>query len=84
MRRILKRSGAKLRQASADNDYITVRERFTDNGKALLFVANYYNEERRSRVVYTHPETGEACSSASVRREDHAACIVQCADPRVP
>ncbi len=56
---ILKRSGAKLRQASADNDYITVRERFTDNGKALLFVANYYNEERRSRVVYTHPETGE-------------------------
>jgi len=57
---LLKRSGAKLRQASADNDYITVRERFTDNGKALLFVANYYNEERSSRVIYAHPETGES------------------------
>lgn len=56
---ILKRSGAKLRAASADNDYITVRERFTDNGKAMLFVANYYNEERKGRVVYAHPETGE-------------------------
>lgn len=57
---ILERSGAKLRTASSDNDYITVRERFTETGKALLFVANYYNEERKCRVIYTHPETGES------------------------
>jgi len=56
---IMRRSDAKLRQTSADNDYITVRERFTDNNKALLFVANYYNEDQTGRVTYTHPETGE-------------------------
>ncbi len=57
---LLKRSGAKLRQASSDNAYLTVRERFAPNGKALLFVANYYNEERSGMITYTHPESGEA------------------------
>lgn len=56
---ILKRSGAKLRQTSSDNDYLTVRERFADNGKALLFAANYYNEERSGMITYTHPKSGE-------------------------
>ncbi len=57
---LLKRSGAKLREASSDNENITVRERFTSNGSAILFVANYYNEEHSGKVTYTHPENGEA------------------------
>jgi beta-galactosidase len=57
---ILKMSDANLRQASASCEYLTVRERFTDDNRALLFVGNYYNEELRGKVTYTHPETGEA------------------------
>jgi beta-galactosidase len=57
---IVKRSGAKLRYASASNVNIVVRERFTSDKKAILFVANYYNEEQTGKVSYTHPETGEA------------------------
>jgi beta-galactosidase len=57
---ILKRSGAKLRQASASNENIVARERFTSDKKAILFVANYYNEEQTGIVSYTHPETGDA------------------------
>ncbi len=57
---VLKRSGAKLRNAFSDNENITVRERFTSNGSAILFVANYYNEEHSGKVTYTHPENGEA------------------------
>jgi len=56
---ILKRSGAKLRQASASCEFITVRERFTDKNSAILFAGNYYNEEQTGKVTYTHPETGE-------------------------
>jgi len=56
---LLKRSGAILRQASSDNDYLAVRERFAGNDKALLFVANYHNEERSGMIIYTHPESGE-------------------------
>jgi beta-galactosidase len=52
---LLKRSGAKLRQASVSNDNITVRERFTDNGSAILFIGNYYNEEQTGKVTYSHP-----------------------------
>ena len=43
---ILKRSGAKLRQASATNENIIVRERFTGDNSAVLFVGNYFNEEQ--------------------------------------
>ncbi|MFA4864958.1 MAG: hypothetical protein WC605_14460, partial [Bacteroidales bacterium] len=57
---ILKRSGAKLRQASTGNDNLAVRERFTDQNSAVLFVGNYYNEEQTGKVTYTHPESGEA------------------------
>jgi len=56
---ILKQSKAKLRQASANNENIAVRERFTGNHAAILFVANYYNEEQSGKVNYTHPENGE-------------------------
>jgi beta-galactosidase len=56
---ILKRSSAKLRQASADNDFIAVRERFTDDNSAILFIGNYYNEEHSGKVTYTHPQSGE-------------------------
>jgi beta-galactosidase len=59
---LLQKSGAKLRQASTDNDNITVRERFTNDNSALLFIGNYYNEEQVGKVTYTHPETGEAIS----------------------
>jgi hypothetical protein len=59
---LLKRSGAKLRQASVSNDNIAVRERFTDTGSAILFIGNYYNEEQTGKVFYTHPESGETIS----------------------
>jgi beta-galactosidase len=59
---ILDRSGAKLRQASASNDQISVRERFTDEGSGLLFIGNYYHEEQLGKVTYTHPGTGETVS----------------------
>jgi beta-galactosidase len=57
---ILKKSDAILRQASVSGEYLTVRERFTDDNRAVLFVGNYYNEELKGKVTYTHPETGEA------------------------
>jgi beta-galactosidase len=56
---ILKKSDAKLRQASASNDNITVRERFTGDHAAVLFIGNYYNEEQLGKITYTHPATGE-------------------------
>ena len=58
----LELSDAKLRQASSDNDYISVKERFTNDGRAVLFVGNYYNEEYHAKIEYTHPETGETVS----------------------
>ncbi len=56
---ILKRSGAKLRQAAASNENISVRERFTNDGSGILFIGNYYNEEQVGKITYTHPENGE-------------------------
>jgi beta-galactosidase len=56
---LLQRSGARLRNTSSDNGFLIARERFTPDGKALLFAANYYNEELTGRVIYTHPVTGE-------------------------
>ena len=57
---ILAKSGAKLRQASATNGNIAVRERFTGDYASVLFIGNYYNEEQEGKVTYTHPESGEA------------------------
>ncbi|HAM97340.1 MAG TPA: hypothetical protein DCQ26_01910 [Marinilabiliales bacterium] len=59
---ILKKSGAKLRQTTTNNENITVRERFTSEKAAMLFVANYYNEDHSCNVSYTHPSTGEVIS----------------------
>ncbi len=56
---ILNKSGARLRQASAGNAGLALRERFTE-GSAVLFIGNYYNEEQAGKVSYTHPLTGEA------------------------
>ena len=56
---LLNRSGARLRQASTDNQNLAVRERFTSDGSAVLFAANYYNEEHTGKVSYTHPHSGE-------------------------
>lgn len=56
---ILQQSGAKLRQAFSSNEFLVVRERFTERGQALLFVGNYYNEAHRGKVTYTHPSSGE-------------------------
>lgn len=56
---LLQRSGARLRNTSSDNGFLVARERFTPDGRALLFAANYYNEELTGRVTYTHPVTGE-------------------------
>lgn len=60
--KLLERSGARLRNASSENRFIITRQRFTGDGRALLFVANYYNEEQSGRVTYTHPVTGEPVS----------------------
>lgn len=59
---LLKRSDAKLRNASSDNENIVVRERFTSDGRAILLIGNYYNEEHIGKVFYTHPGTGETVS----------------------
>ena len=56
---IMKRSGAKLRQASSENGFIAVRERFTNDNSGVLFIGNYYNEDQPGKVTYTHPESGE-------------------------
>jgi beta-galactosidase len=56
---LLEKSGAKLRQAYSNNENITVRERFTPDKQAVLFVGNYYNEEQFGKVTYTHPKSGE-------------------------
>jgi hypothetical protein len=56
---LLNRSAAKLRQANTNNPNIAIRERFTGNHEALVFVANYYNEEHTGNVTYTHPGSGE-------------------------
>jgi len=56
---ILKRSGAKLRHTSSNNENLIVRERFTGDSSAMLFIGNYYNETQTGKVTYTHPETGE-------------------------
>lgn len=58
-RAILDRTGARLSQASSSAGNIIVRERFTTENKAILFIANYYNEECTGNVIYTHPGTGE-------------------------
>jgi beta-galactosidase len=59
---ILRKSGAKLRHTSSTNDNVVVRERFTDDSTAMLFIGNYYNEVQVGKVTYTHPETGENVS----------------------
>lgn len=57
--KLLQLSGAKLYTATTDNFFVNVRQRFTPDGKAVLFVGNYYNEEHAVSVAYTHPQTGE-------------------------
>lgn len=59
---LLNRMGGKLSVASAGNDNITVRQRFTENGSAVLFAGNYFNEEQEFAISYTHPRTGETLS----------------------
>ncbi len=59
---LLQKSGARLRNATTNNENIAVRERFTSDHEALLFVANYYNEEQICSLSYTHPENGETIS----------------------
>jgi len=61
-RAMLQRSGAKLSQAEAENQNITIRQRFTGDGRSLLFIANYYNEENWSQISYTHPQNGNRIS----------------------
>jgi len=57
---LLNLSGARLRQAQTSNDKITARELFTNDGKGLLFIANYFNEEQTGKVEYTHPVTRDS------------------------
>lgn len=64
---IARKSGAKLRQATAKNVYITVRQRFTEDGAAMLFIANFYNEDQTSQISYTHPANGETITIPYLR-----------------
>lgn len=52
-------SDAKLCNATSNNFFINVRERFAPSGEAVLFVGNYYNEEHTATIFYSHPQTGE-------------------------
>jgi len=66
---LLNQSLAILRQASTNNKNIAVRERFTSDNAAMLFVANYYNQEHVCKVNYTHPESGETVSMPFAQNE---------------
>lgn len=55
-------SGATIRHSGSDNGFLIARERFTPDGKALLFIGNYYNEAHAGKVWYSHPATGEKVS----------------------
>jgi len=66
---LLHRSAARLRNTSSDSGFLVARERFTTDGRALLFAANYYNEELAGRVTYTHPVTGESVTLPMVSGE---------------
>jgi beta-galactosidase len=52
-------SGAQTHQATSDNPYLIVRERFTDDASGVLFIGNYYNESHWGNITYKHPQTGE-------------------------
>jgi beta-galactosidase len=52
-------SGANTHQATTDNPYLIVRERFTDDASGVLFIGNYYNESHFGKISYKHPQTGE-------------------------
>jgi len=56
---LLGKSAAKLSNTASDNDNIAVRQRFTPDGSGILFIGNYYNEEQKATVSYTHPLSGE-------------------------
>lgn len=56
---LLRRSEAVLRQAASSNDNVTVRERFTHDKSAILFIGNYFNEVQKSRISYTNPANGD-------------------------
>ena len=59
---LLKLSGARLRNAKSSNGFVNARERFTEDGKGMLFIGNYYNEEQYARVTYAHPASGDEIS----------------------
>lgn len=66
---ILNRSGANLRQTSSNNQNIAVRQRFTGNKSAILFVGNYYNQGHTGQITYTHPKSGESISIPYMKDE---------------
>lgn len=52
---LLSTSDAVLRQAESSNENIVVRQRFTPTQSGLLYIANYFNEEHETRILYSHP-----------------------------
>ncbi len=56
---LTKLSGAKIRNANSDNEFIIVRERFSSEGTGVLFIGNYCNQEHSGKINYTHPYSGE-------------------------
>jgi beta-galactosidase len=66
---LLSKSGANIRQAEISNGFISVRQRFTSDNSALLFVGNYYNQEHTSKISYKHPYSGEAITIPYLTKE---------------
>jgi beta-galactosidase len=59
---MLEQSGAHLKMSDSDNPNLSVRERFSEDSKGVLFVGNYYNEDQTGSIRYTHPKDGSQVS----------------------
>ncbi|TVR43956.1 MAG: hypothetical protein EA394_00635, partial [Bacteroidia bacterium] len=66
---LLNRLGGNLRNATSSNDNITVRQRFTTDGRAVLFAGNYFNEAQTAALSYKHPKTGETIAFPYLKEE---------------
>jgi len=56
---LLNQSDATLRKATSSAFMVNVRQRFTPDGAAILFIGNFYNEDQPALITYTHPESGK-------------------------
>lgn len=55
---LLNQSTAHQRKSYSSDYHVIVRERFTPDGQGMLFAGNYYNEDFKASLNYTHPQSG--------------------------